>query len=112
MLVGEELVRKPAGVPWAAARDAQLRSAVNRTRYTESQLIRIERARCALELVVTAHEFFTNYRKTCAVVKVDQPAVVDQAAHDLLEDSWKQDPVFRRVRKIVTPQGVCYQFYF
>lgn len=112
MLVSEELVRKPAGVPWAAARDAQLRSAVNCTRYTESQLIRIERARCALELAVTAREFFTNYRKTCAVIKVDQPAVVDQAALGLLEDSWARDPVFRQVQKMVTPQGICYQFYF
>lgn len=106
MMYSADLNTKPQYCKWRAVQDVRLRNAVNSTRYTDSEKLRAERMKLALELVYRARGIYVNFRKTKIAVKVDDAAVKDRANLALLEQDWAA----RGVKKAVSAQGVIYSF--
>jgi hypothetical protein len=99
--------RDEATVPWYAARDARMRSAVEATHYTDMQKAKCEGMRFALEMVYGFKEIHITYRKKFVAIKVEHPIIRERKALRLLESDWGSNVV-----KIRTAQGIIYRVNF
>ncbi len=107
-MFAQELETKSAGqFAWFAARDARIRNYANSTLYTESQKIKAERMKLALELMYSAKKVHINYRKTFVAIKVDSAQVRDRKMLQAMEADW----VNEGITKCVSDQGVVYRFH-
>ena len=94
---------REAPCKWFAARDAQMRSAVNSSLYTDPEKIRAERLRSVLTLVYTG-EFYISFGKRGITVKVDRARIADRKNLQTLEQDWEAEGI----RKKISAQGVIY----
>ena len=107
-MFAQELETKSAGqFAWFAARDARIRNYANSTLYTESQKLKAERMKLALELMYSAKKVHINYRKNFVAIKVDSAQVRDRKMLQTLEADW----VNEGITKCVSDQGVVYRFH-
>ena len=90
---------------WFAERDARMRSAVNSSLFSDSQKLRAERVKLALELVYNSDFIKIEFRKKFISVKVQKPRVKDRKTLDLLEQDYKHEGY----TKVLTAQGFTYR---
>ena len=101
-----ELESKGAGYyAYAAARDARMRAAAQWSHYTESERVRAERMKLALELCYSARAFYVNPRSKFITIKIENPRVRDRVNLELLESDYEREGV----TKVVTAQAVIYR---
>ena len=106
MFFEKETEHKSAGkFAWFAERDARLRSAVNSTTFTDTQKIKAERVKLALELVYRAEKVYIEYRKKFISVKVQKAQVRDRKGLLLLEMCYENEGL----EKVKTAQGITYR---
>jgi hypothetical protein len=102
----KETEHKSAGKwAWFAERDARMRSAVNSSLFSDSQKLRAERVKLALELVYNADKFYIEFRKKFIIVKVEKPRVKDRKTLALLEQDYESEGI----DKVLTKQGFIYR---
>jgi len=101
----QELDTREATCKWYAARDAAQRSYAASTHYSDSQKIRAERMKLALELAVAAKNIFVTFRQKFITVKLDKPVVRDRKMLRELEADWEQLGIV----KLISPQGITYR---
>ncbi len=100
-----ETEHKSAGnFAWFAARDASMKSAVNASLHTDSQKLKAERVKLALELVYSCEEVTITNCKKWIRVKVHKAIVKDRKNLRLLESDWTA----QGFTKVFTNQGVIY----
>jgi len=103
-----ETEHKSAGkFAWFAERDARMRSVVNSSHFTDTQKLKAERIKLALELVYNADKFYIEFRKKFISIKVNQPRVKDRKGLDLLEQCYKNEGL----EKCITSQGITYRLF-
>lgn len=90
---------------WWAAQDARMRNIVNMSQYSESDKIRAERMKLALELVYSAKSVYIAFGKKGISLKVDGADVRDRKNLKLLEADWTTAGVVKKI----SPQGVIYR---
>jgi hypothetical protein len=100
-----ELDTRSAPVKWWAARDARIRSYANSTLYTETEKIRAERMRGALELCYMHSGVHVNFRQRFVAVKVDGAEVKRRGDLRLLEQDWANEGITKRA----SAQGIIYR---
>lgn len=101
-----ELETKDAGYfAYAAARDAQFKSACEAQNYTDAQKIVAERMKLALELCYFSTKVYITFRKKFIVVKVNKGEVKDRRNLALLEKDYET----AGYTKVVSNQGVSYR---
>ena len=59
----QALAREEAPIPWFAARDAHIKSAVEQQHYTDKQQAKANAMRFALELCYACKEVYVTYRQ-------------------------------------------------
>lgn len=102
----KETEHKSAGkFAWFAERDARMRSVVNSSLFSDSQKIKAERVKLALELVYNADKFYIEFRKKFISIKVNKPIVKDKKGLQLLDMCYKNEGL----EKCITSQGVTYR---
>jgi hypothetical protein len=103
----QTLNTQEAPTKWWAARDAQMRNAVNATLHTDKDKLRAERMKMALELCYGAKGFYISYGKRGISVKVDKvTAVRNRKQLRALEADWDLQGVVKKE----SAQGVIYRF--
>ncbi len=101
-----ETEHKSAGkFAWFAAKDASLKSAVNASRFTDSQKLKAERVKLALELVYSCEEVKITNCKTWIRVKVIKGMIRDRKNLRMLEQDWTN----AGIEKVFTNQGIIYR---
>ena len=106
-MLSRNLDTKEAPTAWWAAQDARMRNIVNKSHYSESVHIRVERMVLALGLCYRAQGIHEAFGKRGVSVKVDRPtSVCDRHNLELLEQDWTELGVTKRV----SPQGIIYRF--
>lgn len=88
-----------------AGRDARMRSAVNASRFSDSQRVRAERVKLGLELVYSCSEVTIDNCKKWIRVKAHNARVRDAKSLRLLESDWAAQGIV----KVLTDQGVIYR---
>jgi hypothetical protein len=104
MIVNETEHKSAGRFAFFAARDASLKSAVNASRFSDSQKLRAERMKLGLELVYSAEEVSITNCKKWIRVKVHKATVKDRKHLALLESDW----ALEGITKVFTNQGVIY----
>ena len=104
MIVNETEHKSAGKFAFFAARDASLKSAVNASRFSDSQKLRAERMKLGLELVYSAEEVSITNCKKWIRVKVHKATVKDRKHLALLESDW----ALEGITKVFTNQGVIY----
>lgn len=100
-----ESEHKSAGqFAWFAARDARMKSLVNASRFSESQKLKAERMKLALEMVYSCEEVSITNCKKWIRVKVHNAIVRNKKDLALLEKDWTTEGI----TKVNTNQGVIY----
>jgi hypothetical protein len=89
---------------WWAAQDARMRSAANKTHFTNAQQVQAERMRQVLELVYAGRFFEPKYNKTCITIKIEGALVRDKKSLAMLEADWDK----LGIKKRQSLQGVNY----
>jgi hypothetical protein len=80
-----------------ALQDRRMRNYANKTLYTESQQIRMERIKLALELIIRGTVYDVGYGKRSAAVKVQNGAFIgDPKMLALLEQDWAKEGIFKK----------------
>ena len=98
---------REAPTKWWAAQDARMRNIANKSHYTESTHIRVERMVLALGLCYAARGIHEAFGKRGVSVKVDRPTFIrDRRNLALLEADWANLGVVKKT----SPQGVIYRF--
>jgi hypothetical protein len=88
---------KEAPNKWFALQDRRMRNHANKTLYTASQQIRMDRIKLALELVIRGTVYDVAYGKKSASVKVQDGAfIADKKMLRVLEADWEQEGIFRK----------------
>jgi hypothetical protein len=100
-----ELNTQEAPTKWYAAQDARMRNAANKSHYTESVQIQVERMKMVLGMVYAAKGIYEAFGKKGVSVKVDGARVKDQKNLTALEGDWTA----LGFTKKITPQGVIYR---
>lgn len=90
---------------FAAARDAQFKSACEAQNYNQKQKIAADRMKYAMELCYSNKNIYITYRKKFISVKIDGATVKDRKNLALLE----QDYESAGYTKVVSTQGVTYR---
>jgi len=104
-MIERDTEHKSAGkFAFFAARDASLKSAVNASRFSDSQKLRAERMKLGLELVYSAEQVSITNCKKWIRVKVHKATVKDQKHLRLLESDW----ALEGITKVYTEQGIIY----
>lgn len=81
-----------------ALQDRRMRNHANKTLYTQSQQVRLERIKLALEMVLSGTVYEPSYGKKSASVKVQDGArVTDRRGLALLEADWEKEGIFKKV---------------
>ena len=88
-----------------AARDASFKSAVNSSKFSDSQKISAERVKLGLEMVYSAEEVLITFCNKWIRVKVKNGIVRDKKALTILE----KDYADQGYTKVFTPQGIIYR---
>ena len=101
-----ELETQGAGYfAYAAARDAQFKSACEAQNYTDAQKLVAERMKLALELCYYNTKVYITFRKKFITVKVNKGQVKDRRNLNLLEKDYES----AGYTKVVSNQGVSYR---
>lgn len=101
-----ELETQGAGYfAWAAARDAQFKSACEAQNYTDAQKLSAERMKLALELCYFNTKVYITFRKKFITVKVNKGQVRDRRNLTLLEKDYES----AGYTKVVSAQGISYR---
>ena len=104
-MIERDTEHKSAGkFAFFAARDASLKSAVNASRFSDSQKLRAERMKLGLELVYSAEQVSITNCKKWIRVKVHKATIKDHKHLRLLESDW----ALEGITKVYTDQGVIY----
>jgi hypothetical protein len=75
-----------------------MRNHVNKTLYTQAQLIRLERIKLALELCIRGTVYDVSFGKRSASVKVQNGAfIADNKMLALLEQDWEKEGIYKKV---------------
>jgi hypothetical protein len=90
---------------WFAARDARMKSVVNASLFTESQKIKAERVKLALEMVYSCEDVTITNCKKWIRVKVHNGKVRDRRNLGLFEQDWTA----AGITKMLTGQGIIYR---
>jgi hypothetical protein len=81
-----------------ALQDRRMRNHANKTLYTQAQLIRLERIKLALEMVLRGTVYEPSFGKKSASVKVQDGALIaDRKMLTLLEADWAKEGIFKKV---------------
>jgi hypothetical protein len=81
-----------------ALQDRRMRNHANKTLYTQAQLIRLERIKLALEMVLRGTVYEPSFGKKSASVKVQDGALIaDRKTLALLEADWAKEGIFKKV---------------
>lgn len=81
-----------------ALQDRRMRNHANKTLYTQAQLIRLERIKLALEMVLRGTVYEPSFGKKSASVKVQDGALIaDRKTLSLLEADWAKEGIFKKV---------------
>jgi hypothetical protein len=104
MIVNETEHKSAGRFAFFAARDASLKSAVNASRFSDSQKLRAERMKLALEMVYAAEQVSITNCKKWIRVKVHNAIIRDRKNLRLLEQDWANEGT----TKVFTDQGVIY----
>lgn len=81
-----------------ALQDRRMRNHANKTLYTQAQLIRLERIKLALEMVLRGTVYEPSFGKKSASVKVQDGALIaDRKTLTLLEADWAKEGIFKKV---------------
>ena len=107
MFVTETEHKSAGNYAWIAARDARMRSVVNSSLFSDTQKIKAERAKLALELCYYSKAIHIEYRKKFISVKVDGAQVRDRKGLALLEQCYQTDGY----EKCITNPGITYRIY-
>lgn len=99
------LETKEATNAFFAQRDARMRNYAMSSTYTQSQRVRAERVKLALELVYRSKEVYINYRKNFIAVKLCNALVRDKQAVADLEQFYAQEGIVKRE----SAQGTIYR---
>ena len=106
-MLERQLNTEEAPTKWWAAQDARMRNIANKSHYTESTQIRVERMVLALGLCYAARGIHEAFGKRGVSVKVDRPTFIrDRRNLALLEADWANLGVVKKT----SPQGVIYRF--
>ena len=106
-MIERTLDTREAPTKWWAAQDARMRNIANKSHYTDSVHIRVERMVLALGLCYAARGIHEAFGKRGVSVKVDRPTFVrDRSNLALLEADWAE----LGVTKKTSPQGIIYRF--
>ena len=100
-----ELETTAAACAWWAARDAQMRSTVNASHYSEAVKVRAERMRLVLELLYSAKNIYIAFGRRGISIKVDGALVRDRKALRALEADWAAEGIVKKI----SAQGVIYR---
>lgn len=100
-----ELETTAAACGWWAARDAQMRSTVNASHYSEAVKVRAERMRLVLELLYSAKNIYIAFGRRGISIKVDGALVRDRKALRALEADWAAEGIVKKI----SAQGVIYR---
>lgn len=93
-----ELDTKESSNKFWALQDRRMRNHANKTLYTQTQLIRLERIKLALEMVVRGTVYEPSFGKKSASVKVQDGALIaDRKMLRLLEADWEKEGIFKKV---------------
>jgi hypothetical protein len=104
-MIERDTEHKSAGkFAFFAARDASLKSAVNASRFSDSQKLRAERMKLGLEMVYVAEQVSITNCKKWIRVKVHKAIIKDRKFLSLLESDW----ALEGITKVHTDQGVIY----
>ena len=108
MIVTETEHKSAGRFAFFAARDASMKSAVNASRFTDSQKLKAERVKLALEMVYACEAVTIDNCQKWIRVKVHKPMIRDRKNLRLLEQDWhlegiekvqtKQDAIIYRVK--------------
>lgn len=102
----QELETQSAGYyAYAAARDAQFKSACEAQNYTDNQKLAAERMKLALELCYFNTKVYITYRKKFITIKVNKAEIRDRRNLSLLEKDYET----AGYTKVVSAQGVSYR---
>ena len=104
MIVNETEHKSAGRFAFFAARDASLKSAVNASRFSDSQKLRAERMKLALEMVYAAEQVSITNCKKWIRVKVHKGTISNRKQLRLLESDWDSEGI----TKVYTDQGVIY----
>lgn len=81
-----------------ALQDRRMRNHANKTLYTQAQLVRLERIKLALEMIVRGTVYEPSFGKKSASVKVQDGALIaDRKMLALLESDWAKEGIFKKV---------------
>ena len=81
-----------------ALQDRRMRNHANKTLYTQAQLVRLERIKLALEMIVRGTVYEPSFGKKSASVKVQDGALIaDRKMLTLLEADWAKEGIFKKV---------------
>lgn len=81
-----------------ALQDRRMRNHANKTLYTQSQQIRLDRIKLALEMVLRGTVYEPSYGKKTGSVKVQDGALIaDRKTLRLLEQDWAAEGIFKKV---------------
>lgn len=90
---------------FAAARDAQFKSACEAQNYSQQQKIAAERMKYAMELCYSNKTIYITYRKKFITVKIEAAVVKDRKNLALLEKDYET----AGYTKVVSTQGITYR---
>lgn len=92
------LETKESANKFFALQDRRMRNHANKTLYTQSQLVRLERIKLALEMIVRGTVYEPAFGKKGASVKVQDGALIaDRKMLTLLEADWAKEGIFKKV---------------
>ena len=100
-----QLETQPATNKWWAARDAQMRSYANQSRFTQKEQVAAERMKQGLAMVYSHKGIFINYREKFIAIKVNDPTIKDRKNLRLLE----ADYTAKGIVKKESAQGIIYK---
>lgn len=95
----------PEGFKWAAMQDARMQNEINKSLYTQKQLVNGDRKFYLLELCYSAKILELNYRKTMISIKVGKPFNLrDRKGLRDLEAVWAAEGIYKKD----SAQGITY----
>jgi hypothetical protein len=95
---------QPAAIKWWAAQDARVRNYTNKTQWSASVQLQVDRMKTALSALYSG-KIYEAYGRRQVSIKIDNPVVLDAHWLFLLESDWAA----QGVTKTQTPQGILYR---
>lgn len=103
-MLTEQKNTRAAPCAWWAAQDARMRSIANKSHWSSTVQLQVERMKVALGELY-AGKIYDAYNKKRVSIKIDRPIVKDPKWLRALEADWAK----QGVSKTITPQGILYR---